>query len=338
MKETRSTYVQLAKIEHRGKTIIGLHFQGRRDWLEIIKTLEGIRFSRTHGIWYLPYTKIAFKRFKVTNIPFSLPSTQQVQVPTKAAPLDVENTGISTEKSRVSGDSVDELTDTDIHLKSKVNVEWNSRRFGISLKYTKGDIEKVKKLEGSWWNAKQQKWLCKDSLKNLERIQELWKPWTEERFEDLFRKISSVSSPCKIKLYYSPANNSCFCVKVIGYGANHELIKSMSNRRYDSQKKLYLLPFTQHVVQETKKGYEDLGYVIIDNLPHNSYSTSTENKHNGVTLYLSKINGAYYSSISRMAEGMVTMNYGLQTIKSYCGKLVRILEHTGKKKMEDVLL
>ena len=68
-----SSHITLAKGQHRETTVIWLQFSGRRDWLELIKGLGCIQYSRTHRTWYIPYDKVAYNDFKQLALKHNIP-------------------------------------------------------------------------------------------------------------------------------------------------------------------------------------------------------------------------------------------------------------------------
>ena len=68
-----SSHITLAKGQHRESTVIWLQFSGRRDWLELIKGLGCIQYSRTHSTWYIPYDKVAYHHFKQLALKYNIP-------------------------------------------------------------------------------------------------------------------------------------------------------------------------------------------------------------------------------------------------------------------------
>ena len=51
-------------IYHKGEKRIKLSFSYNKELTEIIKNIEGIRWSKTQNSWHIPHTKEAYNKFK----------------------------------------------------------------------------------------------------------------------------------------------------------------------------------------------------------------------------------------------------------------------------------
>ena len=162
-----SSHITLAKGQHRESTVIWLQFSGRRDWLELIKGLGCIQYSRTHSTWYIPYDKVAYNDFKQLalkhNIPIILSGTHaeghQASEGEPAPGHDI--TSISTDTSRDTVSPSTGIEVTDIHSKASPTIERTGKGFVIRMLYQKQRVEEVKTLEGAWWNQKHKVLQCK---------------------------------------------------------------------------------------------------------------------------------------------------------------------------------
>lgn len=65
-------HIKLKKLYHRGAHHIGIYFDYNAELVSRIKTLDGVRFSRTNRCWYLPFTKKSLTAIKSLSIPYTL--------------------------------------------------------------------------------------------------------------------------------------------------------------------------------------------------------------------------------------------------------------------------
>jgi site-specific recombinase XerD len=227
--------------------------------------------------------------------------------------------------------------DEAIHLPDKIRVLWTGKGFVIDFPYSSKLVSQVKGLEGAWWNQKHKKWLCKNTLGNLKKIQESWQIWDEETYNGWFDKISQSINPCKIKIYYSPKYPGFACVQVIGYGANHEIIKRFSGRKYLQEIKTYLVPGEKSVIEQLATSYADVGYKI-----ENRLSTFVEKKESypsqikRLDTYLAKLPNIRFGFFKRYSDTMLRSGYGYKTIVSYLGKIAILLEYYQVNDMAEI--
>lgn len=324
-----STHIILKKDTHRGSDIILLLFQGRRDWLSRIKELGSIRFSRTKGSWYIPYDKTAYNTFLRLNIPFKLFSTHEepnLKVSPDTARDSPDISAPENIESRVTDMPNTGEKASDI-MSPNVKVTWNNGKFIVSIPYSSLDVKRIKKLEGAWWHSKDQNWICKDTIGNLTKIQEEWKPWSKQMFSELEAQILKYNKPCKVTLYSSPAYPEEVCVKIIGYGANHSIIKSISGRTYHKGLQVYTVPSNSKVIETILERYKDIGYTIVNRLSSYNNGKDRRQKASKLKSFLEDLEGRGYGSIARMARIMMSQGYGTKTIRSYCGSIVKLSKH-----------
>ena len=71
-------HIKLKKLYHRGSNHIGIFFDYDQELVSRIKTLKGIRYSKSNRCWYLPFTKKSLTAIKSLSIPYTLDHTVSV--------------------------------------------------------------------------------------------------------------------------------------------------------------------------------------------------------------------------------------------------------------------
>lgn len=334
---TPSESIRIEKGLHRGKMVIWLHFSQRHEWLGMIKKLAQRSYSVTKGKWYLPYSREAYTAFVRLNIPFTITGTHvsAVTAETGRPEPDRDHTSISVDTGGASERPSTGKEGSDIQ--DNIKVTWTQKGFSLHFGYTSDNLDKVRQLEAAWWNQKESLWICKSTLSNLEKIQESWQVWSEEEYRSWFDLISTHLHPCKVVLYYNPKYQAKVCVKVIGYGANHVIVKSFSGRAYLTKEKIYLIPSEKTVTDSIIEAYTKIGYTIENRLENYFVQTKKETSlPERIQQFLARCKDRYYDFAKTYTDTLLRQNYGYSTITGYTGKLLRLLDHCHKVTMHDV--
>jgi len=337
----KSDQITVEMAQHKGEEVYFLRFKGRREWLPRIKRLGGILFSRSQRCYYLPRHKFCRDKLVAMSIPFVITGTHEEvskEHPSNGHPRSgYDSTGILGLPTQASRLPFSEKKGGDIQELPAIEVTWSYKGFAIWIPYSIENVRKVKILDGAWWHAKSRRWLCKNTLKNLEKIQSHWQVWNDKTYQKWFDQVSQSINPCKVTFYYSPKYAKKVCVEIIGYGANHQLVKQVSGRNYVKSEKIYLIPANKDSVDQLIRGYKEIGYSVINRL--SGYQTEVKVKKRTskmVENYLRRFPAELYSFLKRYSEGMYRLGYGYSTIKHYTGKIARILIFTQSNSMEGV--
>lgn len=116
--------------------------------------------------WHIPYTKEAFNSFKTLNIPYTtLPNSGTTGT---VDPLSVR-TSISPKGESIVSDPINTSSGHAIIQKfSGAQVVLTGKVFVISINYTEGNTNFLKRLKGTWWNTRQKVWISKATPENME--------------------------------------------------------------------------------------------------------------------------------------------------------------------------
>lgn len=333
-----STQIQLTKGEHRNDLVIWLKFSGRTEWLKALKTLKNIKFSSTHRLWYLPYTKESYYAFVALEIPYTHTGKHAEEKASEKNPDSSHAiTNISTSKQ--SGESVSPLAGKEVaDIQSNIKIDWTGKGFVITIPYKAADIAKIKTLDGAYWHQGFKKWMAKNTIKNLEKIQANWGVWQESDYNKWYERVMLSHNPCKVELYTSLKQKDKVCVKLIGYGANHQIIRTIPHQIYQSDEKVYLVSNNRITIERIVKAYQDIGYPIENRLAGFYETDKQEQKTDAsrVSYFLKKAPSKYYSTLKNYMDTMLSQRYSIHSIIDYTGSMIKLLDQSQIVDMEDL--
>ena len=328
--------IKLFKLNHRGKLHIGLRATIPNIWARI-KSIEGAKYTKTHGCFYIPYTKAAYQAFKRLKLDYTIDSDT-----TGGFASQSENNAISGAIPETPA-LPDSESQRDAGIReslgfSEILIDWTGQGFSIKMPYSKPDIEFVKSLSGSWWRPNERMWYAKSSLENLEKIQKYFAPFDKGKYALLYEQIGQIEEPRIVEIYRTPEHIQLAMVKVKGFGADVSMVKSISGRVYNKSFRRWEIPMEKEVIDRMIAYYADKGYTIVNRLPGHSieYQKPKAKTKDAVAKLLRKIAPRYHESVSKMTDAMIRMSYSHGTIMSYGGKIARVLEYCGRDHMEDV--
>ena len=90
--KSRSAHIELRKGMHRDAKVIWLIFTGRRDWLKMVKTIPGVRYSASYRMWYIAYDRVAYGDFLKLRMPFKYLRSETLSSE-KDKSNDIQNSG-----------------------------------------------------------------------------------------------------------------------------------------------------------------------------------------------------------------------------------------------------
>ena len=318
--------------------MIWLHFDGRPDWLQRIKTLKHVMYTRTHGRWYVPYDLAALNAFVALQIPYVLSGAR---ASAQEAVKDIPESG--RDSPSIILDEEDDLRRPSAGMEGQdiqesIRLSWTAHGMYVQMPYRLEEVSFMKGLSGAYWHPKYQNWVCKTCVLNLDKIQQRWSVLTEEDYRSWRDKMMACTHPCKISLYRSPKHGGKIAIEIIGYGANHHLIKGISDVDYQKSEGVYLTSRSWADIRGVVDQYEQLGYQVVNRLvevadPDKSSSRSREAK---IRYIVDQLPADHYSALWRCANVMLRMHYGYQTIRTYLYQLSALMSHTQKYDLDQI--
>ena len=236
--------ILLTKFYHRGKWNIGFRFKYNEHYYKSIKGLEGALYTRTHKCLYLPYNKKAYESFlalgfehrisppeETSSTRHSLETSAIAAIP-KAAPM---NEGRKSESDIQAPRGVEKIT-------------WQGSCFFIQLNYQDDEVKFIKALKRSYWDPKQKLWVCKGILSNLKKLQNRYNYWDAPTYSKLEELTTTVTKQPRVIIKAVPADLSKVEVAIWNSTLATQLIKKVTERQYDADKKVWYIPRNKALV------------------------------------------------------------------------------------------
>lgn len=326
-KYQRSSFILLNKRIHRGKIGVFLDFKNRKDWLIIIKALPDIKFSRTIGSWYLPYTKKAYNNFLKLKIEFKIVDSTGT---TEDIASKGENTGIDTTVSQavISADDIDLRTDKHETIHGP-KITYNSNKFIVELPYDKNEILFLKTLDKSWWDNNSKIWIMNASINNLVQLQKRYTFWDKDKLDFIGDMIKKIEDPCQVELYLIPSMKDRFCIKIKGYKLDVAYLKSITHREYNNNSKIWTIPFDQKIIKRLIAHYESKGTKVINRIPYRDEKyTKVKTPYLEVQQrLLNKLTGDQKEVMGLYIRTMTAQRYSTSTIKQYSTAFLKYIQY-----------
>jgi len=338
-----SSLVTVKRGHHRSQEVIWLIFDQREDWLKEIRGLSDVRYSKSNSRWYIPYHLDSLNRFVRLGIPYHIIGAHAA-VQDKSTLKSQDTAKDLPESGRAGTYIVSNTLDAlrlplagtkGLDIQADINISWSKDGITISLPYDAKAAAFLKQLQGSYWHPKDRIWVCKPTIYNLNQIQSRWTLLDTETLKEWKGKMRHLHRGYKIILYRNPQFPSQICIEIIGYGANHKLLKSKLAVIYHKERKCYTTHASWEHLYPIIETYRSYGFTIENRLAE-CMEKAVSSKPKKVEYMLSKLPQAYYSSLKKVTDVMLRTNYGYNTIRAYTYKLCALLDHTKKTDLSEV--
>lgn len=327
--------IKVCKIEHKGDTRIALFFDYDFNIKECVKTLKGRRYSASKKCWHLPYSKESYYAFKQLNIPFTIDTGTTSESLSKS-----DDAGIfSTEEKQSARSAAKTYQNADINIKH-ANVRWNNNYFILDFDYNVENVVFVKSLKRCWWQAKNKVWVAKSTIQNLDKINEYFACFSEEEYLEIYEFIRLKVEPVILQLYKTPQFPEKIVLKLKGFRADINFIKSLPNRFYDSEMKRWIIPAEPALIRRVKEHYEGQGVKIIDNLAQEDlhYTKQQFSTKDRINRLVEKFPIQYSPMITKVTDAMLREKYSFKTISNYVSKLVKFRKYQDDQTMDQLTI
>ncbi len=341
----KSDFITLKKIEHRGRSVVLMLFRNRRDWLQKIKSIAGIKFTRTHGAYYLEYNNKAFSNFKKLELPFTIyeqeDNTDTIIGHAKGVLSAQHIPYIEAQKralpSGLTDKSTQSVTDISNHSNGDIDIVLSNKRFFINLKYSAENVKKVKKLNKVWWDSETKRWICYASSYNQKKLQAYFTCWNEDEYNHLQEFILKYEKPCKVTLYSLPDRKNEIYIEVLGFKKVIGPIHKLSKRYYDNKLERWVIPYDLKIVQRLKEDYLQHDIKIIDRLANTATARNYPKPKNSERLrkLMSKFVRDDQQAAYQIASRMMAERYSWSTISAYTVAVVKYNQWLGKTKITE---
>ena len=316
--------LRLQKIEHRDcfQILIKWASKDHHEVFEKLRSIPKLKYTKTHGGWYLPYNATSYDRLKRTGLVLKykkINSDTFQEQKHKKDNIGQSNAVISGEVSSLNA------------ANNKTSVVYNAAKFLIKFPYVSDTHKRVKKLYRSYWSKENQAWVAAATIDNLVELQQIFVLWSDAEFEQLEKLIGLQQFPSELIIYRVPEHPSLCAVKLTGYKIDVQYIKNVSKRLYERQFNRWLIPADRKIVIRLLTHYKNKGVKIINRLPgktsqYYDWDKSLAEKQKRL---LEKFDISQKGELQRYTDVMITQRYSWNTIKSYTSSLVRYIYFLG---------
>ena len=318
---------KISKIEHRAETRIKLAFPYDAAIIEKVKKLDSARYSASMKSWHIPYTKEAFNNFKTLNIPYTtLPNSGTTGT---VDPLSVR-TSISPKGESIVSDPINTSSGHAIIQKfSGAQVVLTGKVFVISINYTEGNTDFLKRLKGTWWNTRQKVWISKATPENMEAIAQEFRPWDEKQYQVIKDIVYAMYHPAHMEIYLLPERKDKVAIQLTGYRSDPSYLKSVPDREYDKLYKRWLVPRDGKIVERIIKYYTGNGVDVKNKIPSDDTSIYHKNRKtysNTKNRILQNTASRYEGIIADYLDTMIRERYSHDTLRSYSRELYNYMK------------
>lgn len=281
-------------------------------------------------------TKPVFAGQPPTDNKAPLHSGTTVGVPTKGDLSDIS----SDEESSV-------LPQADTHAAADIpgashqgqtEIILQGRRFFITLHYQAADIAFIKTLPGSWWHQSQRHWSVRATPETLEALQTHFAYWSVEAYARCRVLVMEICDPLIVEIYTSPERPGFVAVKLKGYRADHDFLKHLPERQYDTIFKRWWVPADDVMLDRIRRHYASLGAQVIDRIPN-----ASPRKENGQpswserqTHLLGRFPMAHQPVLKAYTDALIRMRYSWNTMRGYTHAFASYLKYLGERPPDKV--
>lgn len=313
--------ITLSKIQHNNADQILIQWsrESHREVFEKVNKIPGLKFTRTHGGWYLPCHARSYDIIKKLGFKIKIQG---------------QKTGTAYNE-KPKGDNTGQKPSA-IHKQvsphdAGTTIIYNNDHFRVRFTYDEKIVAQIKKLARSYWHSKHRCWVVKANQFNLIELQQIFNYWNPETFEGLKNLISAVEFPREVILYPIPESVKYIAVKLVGYQIDVAFIKSLSNRTYQKNFSRWLIPAHRPTIQRVIDHYQAQDTIVTNRLPGNLdtyYHWEKDHSEKQQSL-LKKYDEKLTSELRAYTDVMISQRYSWATIKAYTSSIVRFIYYLG---------
>ena len=326
--------ILVKKIFHRGAYRIGLFFRYNKELIEEVKKLPSVRYSRTWPCWYLPYGNASFEAFKNLGLPYIVEEASDRRTQETAKNLD--NKPIAVPKAAPQPVKEKDGRNPDAGIvysdKRKMDVVLQGGKFIITIPYDKDMVSFVKQLHGAFWNSKEKKWICNATKANAISLQKTYSVWDDSQWKEIQKLLDKIPLYAQVKVFNY--DNDRVGLEIRNSDRIVNFVKSIPHRTYIADKKLWVIPKDELIMQRLAAKCKSLGVKFYNhsNVPLTYSELLVKGDWHAFQNYLvRKYPKAYATMLNQYMDKMVQERYSKNTMANYLNYFARFLEFCSKK-------
>jgi site-specific recombinase XerD len=239
--------MKVSKITHQESLRIKIDFPFNQQIANTIRQIVDCKWSKTHGAWHIPYTKLAFNQLRALFPELEFDKNEKA----------ISIADISIAKSIII---VEEKHTEDKKLikydRNKIKIEVVGRRIYLYLPKNVIDIKFLNNIKFSKWDKNNFCWILPNYPGNLELIKEYFKDRIHSLVLHDTHEVTSENSTFTI------AQNEFLCIKtatgrlklIAGFNkALTKAIKSIPYHSWDAKNKWWTIPYSEQYLASIKQ-------------------------------------------------------------------------------------
>jgi len=315
--------ITLSPFIHRGGKKIRIDFDRNSGVYAAIRKLPEVKYTKTHGCWYIPYTNEAYTALISSGIPKNIYASRNRINPDvtqqESSSSNHQNSEVSEKKETLSANPVE--------------IRYSNQRFWIKMRYQIADVVWIKTLSGAYWNKNQKLWCIGCNTENLSKLQTYFNYWKPETYTYIYELIMTTADPKLIEIYSTPEYKDKICVKLKGYANDTQFITQIPEASYDPEFKRWLLPNTELLISSIQNHYTNKGVKVINRLYQKweKYKKKDLCNQEKQSCLIAKYPQDYTTLLQQYTDAMIRRNNSWSTIYTYTPEIVKFAEFHGEQ-------
>jgi len=319
--------ITLSPFIHRGEKKIRIDFERESGVYAAIRKMSEVKYTKTHGCWYIDYTNEAYTALKSSGIP------QRICTEGNQVNPDVTKQ-VSSYSSSCSNYENSAIREKNLSLSANhLDISYNNQRFWIKMRYQTDDVALVKSLSGAYWNKNQKLWSVGGNAENLCKLQTYFNYWSPDTYTHIYGLIMTTADPKLIEIYSTPEFKDKICVKLKGYNNDTHFITQIPDAEYDPEYKRWLLPNTELLISSIQSHYTNTGVKVINRLCQKGeqYKKTDYSNQEKQSYLVAKYPEIFSTLLQQYTDAMIRRNNSWSTIYTYVPEIVKFAEALGHK-------
>jgi len=298
-----------SKIYHRGENRIKLVFPFNRAYADLLKQIEGTKWSKTMGAWHIPYTKESFEMVKQL---FPEVEYETAKIQNSVETQDIASS-INANRPTALKETQGNASESELKNKNGITIEVVGRSIILKLPKNNTDTLFIRSFHYVRWDTNSFCWIIPNYNKNLDLIKEYF----GERITNLtVHNQFEVNTSSHIKR--SIQNDEVLIIKtaygrlriIFGYNvALTSTIKSFPYVSWNAQNKWWTVPYSELFLARIKETITALHLQLV---------YEEENRDQTKTAKITPFDVPNYKTCpNEFINKLQELRYSEQTVKTY---------------------
>jgi site-specific recombinase XerD len=296
--------IHISKGVHHGQTVILCSFDRDYTLLRSLKTIPTLRYSKTLGSWYLPYTREDWSAFIALKIPYQ-----------------IENFGTTGSTKPISDNTDTNLAVMPLESTKQAADNAISIRYHHPYFYLRGievsQIAILKSIPNTYWNDRYKNWVIPATSTSLQKLSVDLGILSKQQYEIWVDQVALLSNPPICTMYSSPEFPDKIVIQLSGHGIDVDFVKHIPERTYCADKKIWLAPYDVNSITRITDHYTSKGTKVVNRLKL-SLVKSNKPTYSELKKYLiSKSDENIHYACIPYIDTLITQRYSTSTIREY---------------------